>query len=209
MRTHSLVFVIAVMGCADDTEQAVGQEDGSSGTGSSTTATPTTETTMPTTTPSTGAETTEAGGSSSSGQGDSADDTTTTPPGDCAFEPAIDAALETSTREPIDCGAVTLDDDVALWQDARDCARDSTLDQVSYKVLWQYDDAGTLRDAAFASEVGEVYAIYRFDDDAAEGTTSITRITCTGISTPNDCAVMPGEICIFCIEPSEPAELCD
>jgi hypothetical protein len=76
-------------------------------------------------------------------------------------------------------------------------------------VLWQYDDAGTLRDAAIASEVGRVYAIYRFDDDVAQAPTSITRSTCTGISTPNECTVMPGEICIVCIRPSEPAELCD
>jgi hypothetical protein len=112
-------------------------------------------------------------------------------------------------REPLDCGAVTLADDVAAWQAAYDCARDATLDQLSYKVLWQYDDNGTLRDGAFASEVGRVYAIYRFDDDAADGTTSITRSTCTGISTPQRCAVTPGDICIDCIRPSEPAELCD
>jgi len=206
MRRRCLAFVIVVVACGDDIEEGVGQDESSTGTGSSTS-----DTSTPTTMSTSGAETTSAGGSSSGEEpgSTSADESTTATAGDCAFAPTIDAALEKSTREPIDCGALTLDDDAALWQDARDCAREATLDQVSYKVLWQYDDAGTLRDAAIASEIGEVYAIYRFDDDAAVVTTSITRATCTGIGTPERCTVAPGEICIECIRPGEPAELCD
>ena len=217
MRLRFLAFAIVVMGCGDDSGADSGQDDGSTGTGSSTSITVTsTPMTMTTTMSTSGAETTDDPSSSSTPDessdetdGSTLDDSTTAPPGDCAFAPAVDEALEGSTREPIDCGAVTLDDDVAAWQAAHDCAREATLDQLSYKVLWQYDGGGTLRDGAFASEVGEVYAIYRFDDDAAAGTTSITRTTCTGISTLQRCVVTPGDICIDCIRPGDAAELCD
>lgn len=207
MRLRYLAFVINVIGCGDDPDG--GAETGETGTESTTSGTMTAASTMPGTS---GADTSSAGPQeSSSGPGEStaSAEESTAAPGECDFESTVDMVLAESTVEPTDCGQVTPADDAAAWQAARDCARDAALDQLPYKVLWQYDDGGTLRDAAFASEVGEVYAVYRFDDDAAAATTSITFTSCTGISTPNDCMAMPGQICIECIRPGEPSELCD
>jgi hypothetical protein len=208
MRLSYLACVIIVIGCGDEGVGAPGTDG--TGTESTTSTTMTASATMP---GSSGADTsggsTDGSSSSSPGETTEAADESTAAPGECDFEASVDMVIQESTVEPIDCGQVTPSDDGMAWLAAHDCARDATLDQLPYKVLWQYDDAGTLRDAAFASEVGEVYAIYRFDDDAAEGTTSITFSACNGISTPNDCAPMAGQICIVCLEPGKPAELCD
>jgi hypothetical protein len=202
-----LVLVIVVMACASGPDEADGVDETTTSTGASSS---TSDGTTPGGTSSSGADTSGDPGSSGGSEASSGTDAASTgAPGDCAFAPTVAATLEDSPIEPTDCGAVTLADDVRAWQQARDCARDATLDQVPYMVLWQYDDGGTLRDAAFASVIGDVYAIYRFDDDVADGTTSITRTTCTGISTPAACPVMPGRICIECIEPSRPVELCE
>lgn len=207
MRLRYLAFVIGVIACGSDPEGGGDTED--TGTESTTSTTMTASSTMPGTS---GADTSSAGPpGSSSGPGDTTAsvDTSTTAAGECSFAATVEMLIEDSAVDPVDCGQVTLADDDAAWQAARDCAREATLDQLPYRVLWQHDDGGTLRDGAFASEVGETYAIYRVDDDAAEGTTSITFTSCTGISTPNDCMPTAGQICIECLRPGEPTELCE
>jgi hypothetical protein len=205
MRRSAFALVIALVACGDPPDEAVGAST-SSDTGANTSSTGTTS-------PTTGADATDSTGASTSVDGSdgssSVGASTTAAPGECDFAAAVDEALVDSPVEPIDCGFVGLDDDVAAWEAARQCARDAALDQTTYKVLWQWQDGATVRDAAIAAIIGEVFATYKFDDDAAVGTTSIIVTTCSGTGTEDPCMVAVGEICLDCLDPSEPTELCD
>ncbi|HET6583573.1 MAG TPA: hypothetical protein VFG69_08995, partial [Nannocystaceae bacterium] len=156
--------------------------------------------------------TTTVGDSTSATDGDGssgAASSTSAAPGECAFAAAVDEALADSPVPATDCGAVGLDDDLAAWEAARQCARDAALDQTSYEVSWQWQDGAMVRDAAIAAVIGEVFATYRFDDDAAMSTSSITVTTCTGIGVENECEVGVGQMCLDCLDPGDPTELCD
>jgi hypothetical protein len=205
MRRPACVLAFALVACADAPDESVGGGT-SAGAGSSTSSTGTTL-------PMTSADSTDAASASTSVAGSdgssSVTASTTAGPTDCAFAPAVDEALSESSARPIDCGFVGLDDDLAAWEAARECARGAALDQTAYKVLWQWDDGGTVRDAAVAAVIGEVFATYRFDDDAAVGTSSITVTACSGTGTEDPCMIAVGEICIDCLDPGKPTELCD
>lgn len=205
MRRPAFTLAIALVGCADAPDESASGES-SSGTGSSTSSTGHASTTGADSTEATGVGSTSA---AESGGSSGAPTSTTGASGDCAFAPAVDDAIATSPVEPTDCGFVGLDDDIAAWQAARQCAREAALDQTTYKLLWQWQDGDTVRDSAVAAVIGDTFATYRFDDDAAVGTTSILVTTCTGIGTEDPCMVAVGEICIDCLDPGEPSELCD
>ena len=204
MRISISLLALALVACGDDPGEA-GDADGSSSDTSSSSTT-TTGATL------TGSETTSDATESSSGPADGSSDSTgatTDPPPVCDFPSTVDDVFAESKEPPIDCGSLTLNDDLPAWEAARMCARDAALDQAAYKLVWQHDDGSGLRDSAFASLLAETYAVYRFDDDAAVGTTTITVRSCTGIGAPDDCTIAVGEPCMDCLEPSEPSELCD
>lgn len=206
MRRSAFALLLALLACADAPDESA-SDDTSSGTGSSTSSTGTTL-------PMTGADSTDATGVGSTGVADSsgssgAPASTTGVPGECDFAAAVDDAIAKSPVDPTDCGFVGLDDDIAAWQAARECVRGAALDRTTYKLLWQWQDGDTVRDGAIAAVIGDVFATYRFDDDAAVGTTSIIVTTCSGIGTEDPCMVAVGEICIDCLDPGKPTELCD
>ena len=207
MRRSLLALVIALIACSDGPDESMGGAETSSGSGSSTASS------TGTTLPMTSADSTESGvasTSAASSDGSSGGTPSTTGvPGECDFAAAVDEVLVDSPVEPTDCGFVGLDDDVAAWEAARECARGAALDQTAYKLLWQWQDGATIRDAAIAAVIGEAFATYRFEDDAAEGTTSIIVTTCSGLGTEDPCMVAVGVMCLDCLDASDPTELCD
>jgi hypothetical protein len=204
MRAHVL-FVLGLAACPADPVESMGSSSSSSSsttTSSTTTATTTTATTSTTeTTTSTTDMTTETSGADSSSSGP--------PAGDCDFATEVAQMIE-GANDPIDCGSLTFDDDVAAWEAGRMCVRDASLDQAPFVLLWQVDAGGTLQDRAFV-DPGMSAPLSYYTDDAAVGTTSITQVACTGTGEPpgKPCDVAVGELCLECLDPGKPSELCD
>jgi hypothetical protein len=205
MSRCKVLVALALVACPADPVESMGSSTSSSGSTGTTTATTSTATT--TTTTATAGDTTTSGETTTATS--SADSSSSGPPvGDCDFATEIAEVIE-GANDPIDCGALTFDDEVAAWESGRMCVRDASLDQVPFVLRWQVDAGGTLQDRAFA-DTGQSTPLRYFTDDAAVGTTTITQVACTGTGSPDGkCVVDVGELCLECLDPSEPVELCD
>lgn len=205
MRACVLV-VLGLAACPADPVESMGSgtSSESTGTNASTSASTTTATTSSTTTTTA----TSSSSDSTSESGDVDSSSSGAPVGDCDFATEVAQSID-GANEPIDCGALTDDDDVAAWEAGRKCVRDAALDQAAFVLRWQVTSGDTLQDRAF-SDAGMSTPISYFTDDAAVGTTSITRVACTGTGTPEEkCVVAVGELCLACLDPSDSTELCD
>lgn len=127
--------------------------------------------------------------------------------GDCDFETIVGDAADASKVPPVDCGFVTLADDVAAWQAAHTCATEAFAAQGAVKVLWQPPGIDSTLYAALVGLVGESYGITFFTYDSI-GDPLMRAQTCGDVVTPDDCAVGVGEMCLVCSDPGDFEPLC-
>jgi hypothetical protein len=214
--------MIALLGCgpsAGDDDDGGGDAGGTTGT-SGASASAGSATTVPTSagTGSSSGPTTATTGVDGSDDGPLDDGPVDTGPlddgpgldvggGDCDFETIVCDAADASKVPPIDCGFVTLDDDVAAWQAAHTCATEAFAAQSAVKVIWQRQGIDSLVYAALVGFVGESYGIARYDYDSfGEPMAQVHR--CGAVVTLDDCAVGVGEMCLVCTDPGDVEPLC-
>jgi hypothetical protein len=128
--------------------------------------------------------------------------------GGCDFETIVCDAAEGSKMPPVDCGFVTLADDVQAWRTAHQCASEAFASQSAVKVLWEMQGIDSTLYGALVGFVGEVYAVSEYGYDSFGGPILWTR-SCDGVVTLDDCAVGVGEMCLTCSGPGDQAPLCE
>jgi hypothetical protein len=125
----------------------------------------------------------------------------------CDFETIVCDAAAGSKVPPIDCGFVTLADDIAAWQAAYTCATEAFAAEGAVKVIWQRQGIDSTVYSALVGFVGESYAITEYSYDSFGDPLASSR-NCGGVVTPDDCAVGVGEMCLQCTDNGDVTPLC-
>lgn len=125
------------------------------------------------------------------------------------FMVVADAAV--GKTEPDDCGYVQLDDPVAFWEVAQQCALDHHDGGLAFTLVAEQQGIDSAVHLGFAGAQGEVYMASRFfsDSGAVVPGTHITGGPCN-IVPILDCIVEPGNLCLDCGGDSpEPMTICE
>jgi len=220
MRWLALPTVIAILGCGpktggddggdgdgdgDGTSAAATTADDSASAESASASVDATATESSATTVDTGVDT----GVDDDADDDDADDGDKLDiAGGCDFEQIVGDAADGSKMPPIDCGFVTLADDLEAWRTAHQCASEALAAQTAVKVLWEEQGIDSILYGAFVGFVGETYGISEYGYDSW-GEVILWTHSCTGVVTLDDCAVAVGEMCLTCTGPGAQSTLCE
>jgi hypothetical protein len=117
--------------------------------------------------------------------------------GGCALEALACHAANFGNEVAIDCGLVTLGDDLATWQAAHDCARDAFEAGAAAFVIAQVQGFDSLLlDALLRSNDPTQIAHLHYDGWGTGGTLAYL---CDDIAVVPDCEVYVGNICLECV----------
>lgn len=121
----------------------------------------------------------------------------------CGFGPTL-AMLAMGKTDPLDCGTVTLDDDVTAWQAASDCAASAAVAQEGFLVAFQLPSVDSLVFAGYYGVVGLVYGTGRLYTDTLGdlGEPWFSSTTCMSIVATVGCVVDVGQHCLECVDSS-------
>ena len=115
----------------------------------------------------------------------------------CDFETIVCDDAEGSKVPPVDCGFVTLADDLEAWRTAHQCASEALADETAVKVLWEEQGTDSILYGALVGFVGESYAISEYGYDSWGEPLVWSRVCENGVSS-DDCTVAVGEMCLGC-----------
>lgn len=147
---------------------------------------------------------------SSSTAGTSSEGTTSgeTGPGvepPCGFQTTLEGFAMGKT-EPTDCGTVTLDDDVAAWQAASECAAAAAAAQEGFLVAFQLPSDDSLVFEGFYGTVGFTYSLGRLYTDTF-GDPMLASQSCDDVTTLDGCTLEVGTHCLTCVGGGESVAL--
>lgn len=131
-------------------------------------------------------------------------------PSSCDIEDTACEVAEQSKTAAVECGVVTLDDDLATWQAAHACVLDNASTSTAFKVVFQEQGIDTLPLTAYVGGVGLVYALVELRQDLGEvpGVTTVRQASCSALTERPDCTVGPGQHCILCEDSEQEAPAC-
>ena len=107
----------------------------------------------------------------------------------------------------LDCGLVTEADDDAAWQAAHDCAIEAVGMQVGFKVMGQAHGIDSLLSWAYGALEGETYQPLTFLYDDWGPTANYSE--CADIDKEPGCKIEVGDLCLRCVDASEPQLICN
>lgn len=206
MYVGALAFVVGC-GSGDGSVVSTGSGSGSAESGDEATSASTSPTTTndPSSSASTtGAATTDSVDDSSLSEG--ADDGPTPDVGSCDFESTVDEIADGGKLPPMDCGFVTLADDLLAWQTAHDCAWAALQSESAFKVLWQPMAADSLTYWALVGLIGDDYAITFVGYDDYQGDVSLYSWPAYEIEV--DCAAAVGQMCLHPLDGGDTTVIC-
>lgn len=137
----------------------------------------------------------------SSGSSSTGDDTGPGVEPPCGFGPTLEM-LAMGKTEPTDCGTVTLDDDVAAWQAASDCAAMAAGLQQAFYVAFQLPSDDSLIFDGYYGTVGIVYGLGNLYTDTF-GDPMLQSRSCVDVTTLDGCMLDVGVHCLECVEAGE------
>jgi hypothetical protein len=121
-----------------------------------------------------------------------------------------DSVSQGSEDAPVDdCGDVGLDDSLADWQAAHDCAVQHATNGTGFKVLWESQGIDSvIREAAIGVQA-ESYAVTLLHvDQAPTSPYTLYQTPAAGLEATDGCAVAVGEICLSLLGFGEAVQLC-
>ena len=204
-----LGLIALVVGCGSGDGSVVSTGSGSGSAGSD--GEETSASTSPTTTNDSSSSASSAGESATNSADDGplsegADDGPMLDVGSCDFETTVCEIADGGKRPPMDCGFVTLADDVFAWQAAHDCAWSALQTQSAFKVMWQPMALDSLGYSAFVGVVDESYAITYVGYDDYQG--DVQLYSWPAYEVEVDCAVAVGQMCLNAIDGGDTSVIC-
>lgn len=131
-------------------------------------------------------------------------------PCDLPFADLVAMHAEQSKDAPVDdCGHVTLEDPIELWQVAHDCAVEHADADIGFTVIAEGQSIDSIVEVAFVGLQGETYGTTRFDSDSG-GVDSTTRYQTggTGLVAAPGCTLEVGDLCLQMVDPGETIQIC-
>lgn len=117
---------------------------------------------------------------------------------------------ESSKDAPVDdCGTLTLDDPLAAWQAAHDCALDHATMGNGFRLVADGQGIDSVVKVAYLGVQGFAYAVSRFSADSGGiDPGSLFEQPGDGLEAVDACVVAVGELCLGVTAPGETVQLC-
>lgn len=125
------------------------------------------------------------------------------------FEDWVGLRADATEDAPgVDCGNVTLEDPLADWQAAHDCAMQQAASGTGFRVLAQAQSIDTIVRYAFVGLQAESYAVVGLHSDESFLEYALFEEVGDGLSDVGGCTVAVGELCLATANAGPTEQLC-
>jgi len=125
------------------------------------------------------------------------------------FPEYVQSRAEASKDAPVDdCGDVGLDDPLADWQAAHDCALQHATEGAGFRLIAEGESIDSTIRIAWLGLQGVAYAVVRLASDEGGGFYNLSELDGSGLEASDGCVVAVGELCLSAIDASENQQLC-
>lgn len=125
------------------------------------------------------------------------------------FEAWVAVRADASEDAPgVDCGNLTLDDPLADWQAAHDCAVQQATSGTGFRVIHEAQAIDSIPRYAFVGLQAESYAVVALHADEGFGDYALYEQVGNGLSDVDGCTVAVGELCLATANAGPTEQLC-
>ena len=131
-------------------------------------------------------------------------------PNHCDIEEVAADLADQSQTMPEDCGVVTPNDDLAMWEAVRTCAVDRSTNGVAFTAIFHLVGIDSTYRDAFVGEVGRgSYTISALSQHSSiPGVTTVYRRFCSALAEAQGCDLGVDDACIDCVDATDDEPIC-
>ena len=131
-------------------------------------------------------------------------------PNHCDIEEVAAGLADQSDTMPEDCGVVTPNDDLSMWEALRACVIDNSANEVAFKAVFHLVGIDSTYSDAFVGRAGGgTYTISALSQHhSIPGVTTVYQRICSALAEVQGCAVGFDDECIECVDATDEEPIC-